>query len=168
MLKALKCIFEKNGSKFSHLLTVRAEVADPPLTVSLTVKCLCLFWRLIILSRISAFKEQSSKFRTSDQYVPRAQCASSTHQRSCNFIGLLSNNRRKQVHLENKRILTQYLGEFLSNPRIWIYLIPEFGNVGIIWMYVMMMARRTMRRRRKKGLRKRRRRRKRKRTASDI
>ena len=29
----------KNGSKFSHLLTVRAEVADPPpLTVRLTVK----------------------------------------------------------------------------------------------------------------------------------
>ena len=30
----------KNRSTFSHLLTVRAEVADPPpLTVSLTVKC---------------------------------------------------------------------------------------------------------------------------------
>ena len=32
---------EKNGSKFSHLLTVRPEVADPPpFTVSLTVKYL--------------------------------------------------------------------------------------------------------------------------------
>ena len=28
-----------SGSKFSHLLTVRAEGADPPLTVNLTVKC---------------------------------------------------------------------------------------------------------------------------------
>ena len=28
----------KIGPKFSHLLTVRAEGADPPLTVSLTVK----------------------------------------------------------------------------------------------------------------------------------
>ena len=28
----------KKRSTFSHLVTVRAEVADPPLTVSLTVK----------------------------------------------------------------------------------------------------------------------------------
>ena len=48
--KEIKCVLsfkesnfnEKNGSKFSHLLTVRAELVDPdhpPLTVSLTLKC---------------------------------------------------------------------------------------------------------------------------------
>ena len=38
----------KNGLKFSHLLTVRADVADPPpLTVSLTVIC-PVFWRLAL------------------------------------------------------------------------------------------------------------------------
>ena len=30
--------FGKIGPKFSHLLTVRAEGADPPLAVSLTIK----------------------------------------------------------------------------------------------------------------------------------
>ena len=34
----------KIGPKFSHLLTVRAEGADPPFTVSLTVKRPCFFY----------------------------------------------------------------------------------------------------------------------------
>ena len=45
---------EKNWSKFSHLLTVRAEVADlpPPFTVSLTIKYPC-FLRLPLSHKLS-------------------------------------------------------------------------------------------------------------------
>ena len=39
---------EKNGSKFSHLLTVKAKVADPlPLMVSLTVKYPLFFYTFL-------------------------------------------------------------------------------------------------------------------------
>ena len=39
----------RNGSKFSNLLTVRADGADPPLTVSLTVKYMFFTSRLSTL-----------------------------------------------------------------------------------------------------------------------
>ena len=90
----------------------------PPYGQPDRIRYSCFFTTHIHITRITALKVECSKFRTSDQYVPRAHCASSTHQPSCNFIGTLSNNRRKQVHLENKRNLTQYFGDFLSNPKI--------------------------------------------------